>query len=79
MTVYVQPMIVVKAHNHRVEVSIPTDGMTPEEVNEFIAWLRLEIIARRSKLTPEGAWQLSEDIKSGWWQANEHHFNSQGE
>jgi hypothetical protein len=67
-------MIAVKAEGNRVEVSIPTEGMTPEEVNEFISWLRVESIVRRSKLTPEAAWQLSEDIKSDWWQANEHRF-----
>jgi hypothetical protein len=67
-------MIAVKAEGDRVEVSIPTTGMTPEDVNEFISWLRVESIVRRSQLTPEAAWQLSEDIKSDWWQANEPRF-----
>ena len=71
-------MIAVKAEGDRVEVSIPTEGMTPEDVNEFISWLRVERIVRRSKLTPGAAWQLSEDIKPGWWQANEHRFTPQG-
>ena len=77
-TVYVAAMIAVKAENNCVQVTIPTDGMTPEDVNDFVSWLRDEAIVRRSKLTPEAAWQLSEDIKSGWWQANEKRFTPPG-
>ena len=70
-------MIAVKAEKGRLEVSIPTEGMSPEEVSDFVSWLRVESIARRSKLTPGEAWKLSEEIKSDWWQANEHRFRSQ--
>ena len=51
---------------------------TPEEINDFVSWLRVEGIARRSKLTPEAAWHLSEEIKSSWWQANKDRFTPQG-
>lgn len=71
-------MIAVRAEKGRLEVSIPTEGMSPEEVSDFVSWLRVESIARRSKLTPEEAWKLSEEIKSDWWQANEHRFRPQG-
>lgn len=71
-------MIAVKAEKDRLEVSIPTAGMTPEEVSDFVGWLRVESIARRSKLTPDQAWKLSEDVKSGWWQANEAWFRAEG-
>jgi len=71
-------MIAVKAGNNEVQVTIPTDGMTPEEVNDFVSWLRVESIVRRSKLSPEAAQQLSEDIKSDWWQANQHRFTPPG-
>lgn len=71
-------MIAVKADKDHVEISIPTEGMTPEEVNGFVSWLRLEAIARRSKLTEEAAWKLSEDIKADWWAKNSHRFIPQG-
>ncbi len=67
-------MVAVEADKHEIRVSIPTDGMTPEDVSAFVSWLRLESVVRRSKLTPEAAWQLSEDLKTEWWQANEHRF-----
>ncbi len=75
---YVPPMIAVKADKDRVEITIPTDGMTPEEVNDFISWLRVESIVQRSKLTEQAAWQLAEDIKADWWEKNKHRFIPQG-
>jgi hypothetical protein len=48
--------------------------MSPEQVNDFVNWLRVEAIARRSKLTEEAAWQLSEEVKAGWWEKNKHRF-----
>jgi hypothetical protein len=72
--VYGAPMIGVKAEDGRLQVTIPTQGLTPDEVNDFVAWLRVESVARRSHLTPEAAWKISEDIKSDWWQANQHRF-----
>jgi hypothetical protein len=76
--VYGSAMIAIKAEKDRVEVSIPTEGMTPEDVNDFISWLRVESVARRSQLTPQAARELSEEIKSDWWQANQNHFVPRG-
>jgi hypothetical protein len=45
-------MIAVKAEHDRLQVTIPTAGMTPGEVNDFVSWLRVESVVRRSKLTP---------------------------
>ena len=67
-------MVAVHADKHEIRVSIPTEGMSAEEVSAFVAWLRVEGIIRRSRLTAEAAWQLSEDIKSEWWRDNEHRF-----
>ena len=71
-------MIAVKAEKDHLEISIPTEGMSPEDVSDFVSWLRVESVVRRSKLTPDAAWKLSEEIKTGWWQANEQRFRSQG-
>ena len=79
MALYLPTMIAVTAEHDHLQVTIPTAGMTPGEVNDFVSWLRLESVVRRSRLTPEAAWKLSEDVKSGWWQANEPRFASPGE
>ncbi len=68
---YLGAMIAVRAENDRVEVTIPTADMTADEINDFVAWLRVESIARRSKLTSDAAGQLSEEIKTEWWRRNE--------
>ena len=76
--VYLPGMIAVKAENDHLQVTIPTTGMTPGEVNDFVSWLRVESVVRRSQLTPEAAAKLSEDLKAGWWQANERRFTPEG-
>ncbi len=67
-------MIDVKADHGTVQITVPTDGMSAEQVNDFVTWLRVEAIARRSKLTAPAAFQLSEDIKAGWWDRNKQRF-----
>ena len=67
-------MIDVKAENGLVRMTFPTEGMTADQVNDFVTWLRVEGIARRSKLTEKAAWELSEEIKAGWWEKNKQRF-----
>lgn len=67
-------MIAVRAEEDRLQVTIPTEGMTPEEINDFVAWLRVESVVRRSRFTAEAAWKFAEEIKSDWWRANERRF-----
>ena len=71
-------MIAVKAENDSLQVTIPTAGMTPDEVQDFVSWLRVESVVRRSHLTPEAAWTLAEYLKSNWWRANERRFIPKG-
>jgi hypothetical protein len=68
-------MIDVKADQGTLHITVPTDGLSAEQVNEFVAWLRVEAIARRSKLTSSKAWQLSEDLKATWWERNRDRFD----
>jgi hypothetical protein len=56
------------------EIRISTKGMSSEEVRSLVDWLRLEVIARKSKLTEKDAWDLSEEIKAGWWERNKARF-----
>jgi hypothetical protein len=56
-------MIEVRAENGVVKMAFSTDGMSPEEVNDFVSWLR-----RRSKLTSQTARTLSDELKAGWWE-----------
>ena len=66
----IRRVIAVETSEKAIHVSIPTDGMPAEAVNAFVDWLRVEAAARRSRLTGDTAWKLSEDVKSGWWSQN---------
>lgn len=70
-------MIAVETNDHEISVNIPTDGMSPEAVRAFLDWLRVEAAARRSRLTDDAAWKLSEDVKSSWWTQNKNRFNAE--
>ena len=70
-------MIAVEANKNEIRVSIPTEGMPAEAVSAFVNWLRVEAAARRSRLTDETAWKLSEDIKSDWWKQNQSRFTGE--
>ena len=67
-------MIAVVTDKNEIRVSIPTEGMGPEAIEAIVDWLRVEFAGRRSKLTPEAAWQISEDIKADWWAQNKARF-----
>jgi hypothetical protein len=64
-------MIAVETTEKAIHISIPTEGMPAEAVNAFVDWLRVEAAARRSRLTEDQAWKLSEEIKSEWWSRNQ--------
>ena len=67
-------VIDVQTDNGVVRMAFPTDGLSPEQVDDSVTWLRVEGIARRSRLTEPVAWQLSEDLKAAWWEQNQARF-----
>jgi len=67
-------MVAVEADQHAIRLTIPTEGMPPEEVSLLINWLRAEVVARRSKLTDAAAHQLADEVNSGWWARNQARF-----
>jgi hypothetical protein len=70
-------VIAVEADNKEIRVNIPTEGMSAEAIRAFVDWLRVEAAARRSRLTDDAAWNLSEDIKSTWWSQNQGRFTDE--
>ncbi len=52
-------------------ISIPTQNMKPEEIDEFLLFFKTEFTGRKSKMNLEQAEEISEDIKSNWWKKNE--------
>ena len=67
-------MITVESTDKAVCVTIPKDEVPADRLNSFLDWLRLEAIARRSRLSEEEAGRLAEEIKANWWTANKDRF-----
>ena len=52
-------------------ISIPIDQMKPDDVGNILAFIKSGIIAQKSKMTEAESEEISEEIKSSWWQKNE--------
>ena len=52
-------------------ISIPIDEMKSEDVENILAFIKSGIIAQKSKMTEAESEEISEEIKSSWWQKNE--------
>lgn len=51
-------------------ISIPTDEVSAEEIEQFVSSLKTEFILRKSEITEDEAEVISEEIKSDWWEKN---------
>ena len=67
-------MITVEDNDQTVRVTIPKDEVPADRLNSFLDWLRLDAIARRSRLDESEAGRLAEEIKADWWAANKDRF-----
>jgi hypothetical protein len=55
---------------NRLLISIPTDEISMEEIEENFSSLKTEFVLRKSEMTEDEAEEISEEIKSGWWKKN---------
>jgi hypothetical protein len=67
-------MITVETTGSTVHIAIPKNDVPTDRLNSFLDWLRLEAIARRSRMTESEAECLADEIKAGWWAANKDRF-----
>lgn len=51
-------------------VSIPLDNLNSEEVENFLDLLKTSLITQKSEMTESEAAEISEEIKSSWWEKN---------
>ncbi len=47
-------------------ISVWTENMKTEEINELLSFFKTELLARRSKMTEAKAVEISEQIKADW-------------
>ena len=51
-------------------ISIPIKDMKAEEIDDFLSLFKTEFAVRNSKMTAAQAEEISEEIKSSWWEKN---------
>ena len=57
-----------------VILKFPIDLLSEGYVQDFFQRLKSEMIVRKSRLSEEAAWELSEEIKQEWWEKNREKF-----
>ena len=57
-----------------VILKFPKDLLSEACVQDFFQRLKSEMIVRKSRLSEEAAWELSEEIKQEWWEKNRERF-----
>lgn len=67
-------MIAIMFEADDVVLKFPRQLVSADYVQSFLERLRLENILKKSALTEEQAWELSEEIKREWWQKNKETF-----
>lgn len=67
-------MIDIKFEADEVVLKFPKQLVSSDYVQSFLERLRIETILRKSALSEEQAWELSEEIKRQWWQKNKEGF-----
>jgi len=57
-----------------VILKFPRDLLSDGYVQDFFERLKSEMIVRKSRLSEEAAWELSEEIKQDRWKKNRERF-----
>lgn len=63
-------MVDISFEKDDVILKFPKQYVSADYVQQFLERLRLEAIVKKSKLTEEQAWELSENLKQEWWGKN---------
>lgn len=64
----------IRREGEKILISIDKDLISSKNLLKFIDRLKLEEIAKQSKLTKKDVAEISEKIKEEWWQKNKSRF-----
>ena len=67
-------MITVETTDADLRVTIPKNAIPPKRLNALLDWLRLEEITQHSRLSEADADRIAQELKAGWWAANQDKF-----
>jgi len=63
-------MATLVEENENWILTLPKGEFPKDFLFRLLDVIQMEELARRNQMTDEQAWQISEDIKSSWWNAN---------
>ena len=52
-------------------LTFPKDLLTEKQISKLMELIDFERLTRNNKMSPDDADELSEQLKSDWWKANE--------
>jgi ribosomal protein S13 len=67
-------MVSIKFENQEAVIRFPEKLISEDYVQAFIEQLHIEEIARKSQLTDEQVWEMTEQIQQEWWEKNKQKF-----
>lgn len=63
-------MLEVSRQGKKILIAIDEDMLSNEYFLEFLERMKLEDIARKSRLTEDDAMTIANEMKEDWWQKN---------
>lgn len=63
-------VIETKRTSDSISISIPTDGLSNEQIQRLIDLIKAETIVAKSELTQEDADEIAREINRSWWNKN---------
>jgi hypothetical protein len=63
-------MIEILREDERFTIRFSKNDLSDELLQELLRKLEIEQLLSENRMTPEQAWQLSEEIKEDWWKKN---------
>jgi hypothetical protein len=63
-------LIETKRTKDKLLISVSTENMKADEIEDFLQFVKTEFTLRNSKLSESQADEISEEIKSSWWKKN---------
>jgi hypothetical protein len=63
-------LIETKRTKDKLLISVSTENMKADDIEDFLQFVKTEFTLRNSKLSESQADEISEEIKSSWWKKN---------
>ena len=63
-------MLEVSRQGKKILISIDQDMISSDSFLKFMERMKVEEIARKSRLTEEDAMSIAEEMKADWWNKN---------